>query len=173
MSEMRKPIVSVFGSSDIGDPETIELCEGLGRLIVDLGCRACTGGMGGVMAAVSCGAHSSERWTGGEVIGIIPRDDPVAANCHVDVVIPTGLGLARNILVARTGDACIGVRGGSGTLSEIAFAWQLGKPVAVMAVTGGWAERLGGEILDERRSDPIAALRDLEAVREWLTEVLP
>ena len=42
-----------------------------------------------------------------------------------------------------------------------------------MAVTGGWAERLGGEILDERRSDPIAALRDLEAVREWLTEVLP
>ena len=80
---------------------------------------------GRMMAAVSCGARSSKRWTGGEVTGIIPRNDPADANCHVDVVIPTGLGLARNILVARTVDACIGARGASGTLSEIAFAWHL------------------------------------------------
>ena len=168
----RKPVVSVFGSNIIDDPDVTELAEGLGKLIVDLGCRVCTGGLTGVMEAVSKGGRSSEKWTGNEVIGIIPQDDPSHANEFVDVVIPTGLGLYRNIMVARAGDACIAISGGTGTLSEMAFSWQLGKPLAAMSTTGGWAARLAGESLDQRRTDQIESLPDLETAKEWLTEVL-
>ena len=168
----RKPVVSVFGSNIIDDPNVTELAEGLGKLIVDLGCRVCTGGLTGVMEAVSKGARTSSQWTGSEVIGIIPQDDPSHANEFVDVVIPTGLGLYRNIMVARAGDACIAISGGTGTLSEMAFAWQLGKPLAAMSSTGGWAAKLAGESLDQRRTDHIEPLPNLEAAKEWLTEAL-
>ena len=168
----RKPVVSVFGSNIIDDPNVTELAEGLGKLIVDLGCRVCTGGLTGVMEAVSKGARTSSQWTGNEVIGIIPQDDPSHANEFVDVVIPTGLGLYRNIMVARAGDACIAISGGTGTLSEMAFSWQLGKPLAAMSTTGGWAAKLAGESLDQRRTDHIESLPDLETAREWLTEAL-
>ena len=168
----RKPVVSVFGSNTIDDPHVTELAEGLGKLIVDLGCRVCTGGLTGVMQAVSKGGRSSEKWTGNEVIGIIPQDDPSHANEFVDVVVPTGLGLYRNIMVARAGDACIAISGSTGTLSEMAFSWQLGKPLAAMSTTGGWAGKLAGESLDAGRSDSIEPLPDLEKAKNWLTGVL-
>ena len=57
---MRKPIVSVFGSNDLSDsPDVVEVCENLGRAIVDLGCRVACGGLGGSMTAVCRGARSS------------------------------------------------------------------------------------------------------------------
>jgi len=98
---MRKPIVSVFGSHDLDEaPEVEVLCEDLGRTIVDLGCRVACGGLGGSMAAVCKGARSSKSYQSGDTIGILPMEDADAANPHVDVVIPTGLGLFRNMLVA-------------------------------------------------------------------------
>ena len=166
------PTVSVFGSNSHIDEHTLTLAEDLGQLIVDLGCRVCTGGLSGIMEAVSKGARSSEKWTGNEVIGIIPQDDPTQANEFVDVVVPTGLGLYRNIMVARAGDACIAVSGGSGTLSEIAFAWQFRKPVAVMTGTGGWSDKLAGESLDHRRDDRVEPLDGIEQARAWLITVL-
>ena len=171
---MRKPVVSVFGSHDLsGVPEVALLCEDLGRAIGDLGGRVACGGVGGSMAAVCKGAQSSKCYQSGDTIGILPMDDADAANAHIDVVIPTGLGLFRNMLVARAGDVCIAVRGGSGTLSEIAFAWQLNKPVATMSSTGGWAAELAGRELDRRREgQEIADLEDVEAVKVWISEVL-
>jgi len=168
----RKPLVSVFGSNTLDDPDVTELAEGLGKLIVDLGCRVCTGGLTGVMEAVSKGARTSSQWTGSEVIGIIPQDDPSHANEFVDVVVPTGLGLYRNIMVARAGDACIAISGGTGTLSEMAFAWQLGKPLAAMSTTGGWAAKLAGESLDQRRTDRVEPLHNLEETERWITRTL-
>ncbi len=168
----RKPLVSVFGSNGAIREQVEQLSEGLGRLIVDLGCRLCSGGRAGVMEAVSRGARTSHMWTGGEIIGIMPEADASTANPHLDIVVPTGLGLFRNMLVARAGDACIGVSGGAGTLSEIAFAWQTGKPVAVMSTTGGWAGELAGRHLDDRRDEPIEALPDLTAAEAWLRRVL-
>ena len=171
---MRKPIVSVFGSHDLNEaPEVEALCEDLGRTIVDLGCRVACGGLGGSMAAICKGARSSKCYQSGDTIGILPMEDADTANAHIDVVIPTGLGLFRNMLVARAGDVCIAVRGGSGTLSEIAFAWQLNKPVATMSSTGGWAAELAGRELDRRREgQEIADLEDVEAVKVWISEVL-
>ncbi|SVA32249.1 uncharacterized protein METZ01_LOCUS85103 [marine metagenome] len=171
---MRKPIVSVFGSHDLDEvPEVEALCEDLGRTIVDLGCRVACGGLGGSMAAVCKGARSSKCYQSGDTIGILPMEDADAANPHVDVVIPTGLGLFRNMLVARTGDVCIAVRGGAGTLSEIAFAWQLNKPVATMSGTGRWATKLAGSKLDYRREGyEVTNLEDVKAANTWISEVL-
>jgi len=171
---MRKPIVSVFGSHDLNEaPEVEALCEDLGRTIVDLGCRVACGGLGGSMAAVCKGARSSKYYQSGDTIGILPMEDADAANPHIDVIIPTGLGLFRNMLVARAGDICIAVRGGAGTLSEIAFAWQLDKPVATMSGTGGWATELAGRKLDYRREGQgVTDLEDVEAANTWISEVL-
>ena len=72
---------------------------------------------------------------GGTSVGILPGSDRVAANPHVTVAIPTGLGEARNALVVRAADALIAVEGGWGTLSEIALALKAGKPVVGI---GSW-----------------------------------
>jgi len=165
-------IVSVFGSNSGIDEEVVKLSEQLGKLILDLGCSVCTGGRGGVMEAVSRGARKSSNWTGKEVLGILPESEREAGNQFLDVVIPTGLGLFRNMLVARTGDACISIAGGAGTLSEIAFAWQIGKPIAVMSTTGGWSSELAGVNLDHRRVEPVQGLTNMEEAKSWLRKQL-
>jgi uncharacterized protein (TIGR00725 family) len=66
---------------------------------------------------------------GGTAVGILPGLDRAAANPHVAIAIPTGLGEARNALVVRAADALIAVGGAYGTLSEIAFALKAGKRV--------------------------------------------
>ena len=75
-------------------------------------------------------------------IGIIPGYDERAANPWVDHVICTGLGQARNALVAATGQALIAVGGGWGTLSEIALAARLGRTVVLL---DGWSDLLAGD----------------------------
>jgi len=84
------------------------------------------GGLGGVMAAACEGASAA----GGRSIGILPTTDRSDANDHVDTVIATGLGHARNPLVVMNGDAVIAVDGGSGTLSELGFAGVFDRPIA-------------------------------------------
>lgn len=115
-----------------------------------------------MMAAASRGAHESERYREGDVIGILPTYDVTTANADVDLVIPTGMGWARNLLVVATGDVVVAVGGGSGTLSEIAFAWQLQKPIIGMAVAPGWSAKLGDAVLDERPRPPIRAAHSAE-----------
>jgi uncharacterized protein (TIGR00725 family) len=78
------------------------------------------------MAAAAAGA----RENGGVVVGILPGDDPAEAGPDVEVALATGLGEMRNCLIARSASAMIAIGGGVGTLSEIAFALVLGKPVA-------------------------------------------
>jgi uncharacterized protein (TIGR00725 family) len=90
------------------------------------------------MAAACRGA----REAGGVTIGIIPGYDDRAANPWVEHVICTGIGQARNALVAATGQAMIAVGGGWGTLSEIALGLRLGRPVVLL---GGWANVLSSE----------------------------
>lgn len=90
-----------------------------------------TGGRGGVMEAASAGAAS----VGGTVIGILPGDSREQANPHVGIPIITGMGEARNVIIARTADAMIALSGEFGTLSEIAFALKFRKPVVSL---GSW-----------------------------------
>ena len=66
---------------------------------------------------------------GGLTVGLLPGRDPAAANRWVDVVIPTGLGEARNALVVSSASAVVAVGGAYGTLSEIGLALRWGIPV--------------------------------------------
>lgn len=120
---MRK-IIGVIGGRKARKANLAD-AEKVGRLIAENGLIMLCGGLGGVMEAAARGAKDA----GGFTVGILPHDTKEHANPYIDIPIATGLGIGRNIIIARTADALIAVSGEYGTLSEIAFALQLGKPV--------------------------------------------
>lgn len=153
-------------------PEIYAFGEALGRSLVDAGYGIVCGGMQGFMEAVCKGAKSSEATFRGATIGIIPGEQRTEANAYCDIVIPTGLGFSRNVLVVRSGEAVIACGGGAGTVSEIAYAWQFGKPICGITGFGGWSEEFAGKVIDSRYSIPIATARSVEEVVAWLPGVL-
>ncbi len=116
--------LSVIGDA-VAEPALAHVAYDVGRLAAKRGWTVISGGLGGVMEAASKGAKEA----GGTAVGILPTYDAGTANAYVDLVIPTGLGHARNALVVAAGSAVIAVGGRYGTLSEIALALKLGKPV--------------------------------------------
>jgi uncharacterized protein (TIGR00725 family) len=124
----RKVQVSVIGASEGGEPEILEAAEEVGRQLAEADAVLVCGGMTGVMEAASRGAAESD----GVVIGVIPTAHSGDANPYVTHSIATGIGHARNLAVVASGDAVIAVGGAWGTLSEIAFARNLGKPVVAI-----------------------------------------
>lgn len=151
----RRYVLSVVGQGSDVSLTLEELAHELGLRAVEAGFRVVTGGLAGVMEAASRGARAAPSWRDGDIVGVLPGYDRRAANPYVDLVIPTGMQIARNIIVVAMADVVIALGGGSGTLSEIAVAWQLGKPIISLPASGGWAERLAGEAIDPRRSDAI------------------
>jgi hypothetical protein len=117
-------IISVIGAGSC-TKEISSIAEQVGKLIAQRGATLVTGGLGGVMEAASKGAKKA----GGLTVGILPGFDRTEANPFIDIPVVTGLSHARNIIVVRSGDAVIAVSGEYGTLSEIALALKLGKPV--------------------------------------------
>lgn len=119
-----RPYVAVAGSGD-ADSSLLAVAEDVGHHLAARGAIIICGGLSGVMEAACRGAKSA----GGTTVGILPGDDRGDANPFVDVAVPTGMGEGRNALVARAADALVAVGGEFGTLSEIALALRLGKPV--------------------------------------------
>jgi uncharacterized protein (TIGR00725 family) len=149
----RRPLIAVIGDGHLpeGHPRP-DLAHRMGALIVGAGWRLLTGGMGGVMAAASAGGRSATSWWDGAIVGVLPTHDPNAANPHVDIVLATGLGHARNTLVAQS-DAVVAIGGGAGTLSEMALAWVHGRLVVGLRC-GGWSERLADQPIDDTARVP-------------------
>ncbi|XYH95919.1 TIGR00725 family protein [Sorangium sp. So ce1128] len=158
----RRPVMAVIGNGLALDSATEAVCVELGRRAVEAGFRLVTGGLGGVMAAVSRGGREAATWRDGDIVGLLPGYEASAANPYVDIVVPTGLQIGRNILVVAAADVVVVVGGGAGTLSEIAVAWQLGKPLLALATSGGWARQLAGGRVDDRRSDRIVSVASAE-----------
>jgi uncharacterized protein (TIGR00725 family) len=128
--------VAVIGSSRLAPgSELVKLAEEVGRLLAEAGVTVVCGGGPGVMEAVARGAAGA----GGTVIGILPGSDPAEANPRCTHVVATGSGQTRNLAVAASGEAAIAVGGEWGTLTEIAYARNLGRPVVALrswAVSG-------------------------------------
>lgn len=120
--------IGVIGSSQCGQHDGT-LAHEVGRLLAVREAIVVTGGLGGVMREASRGASDG----GGLVLGLLPGTEAAEANEFVTVVIPTGLGEARNALVVRASQAIIAVGGSWGTLSEIALAMRTGVPVIGLA----------------------------------------
>ncbi len=136
------PYIAVVGPS-AGKPSDHAVGEQVGRLIARSGAILVCGGLGGVMEAAAAGCAEA----GGTSVGILPTELRSDANPHVTVAVATGMGEARNAVVVRTADAVIAVGGEFGTLSEIALALKMGKPVVGI---GTWAMQREG-----LESDPI------------------
>ena len=124
MSEKRKTIIAVIGGAQPSAKEA-RLAEEVGCELARHGVTLVCGGLGGVMEA-ACRVASSE---GGVTIGILPGENPTAANPYVQIPIATGIGYARNISVVKSAQAVIAIGGSYGTLSEIAHALQGNIPV--------------------------------------------
>ncbi len=120
---LRPVPVGVIGPREATDAECA-LARQLGTALVEMGLPVLCGGRTGVMEAVAEGVRAA----GGLCIGLLPEDNWRVANPHV-LPIATGIGKARNVLIAQASRALIAVGGGLGTLTEIAFALHFGKPV--------------------------------------------
>lgn len=129
-------IVTVFGSSrpEDGDAEYEEARE-LGRMLATGGFSVCSGGYGGVMAAVSRGAKEG----GGKTYGVTAEFFRARANSWVDEEIRMATWQARLFELIRIAHGFVACRGGTGTLVELAVVWEMlnksvmkGKPLAVL-----------------------------------------
>ncbi|MBN2358276.1 MAG: TIGR00725 family protein [Deltaproteobacteria bacterium] len=175
MVSYHKPVIAVVGSS-APSPLTRQLAFEVGREAVRAGFSIVSGGLGGIMEAASQGAQAAKdelRRSGSDVdlpqvIAVLPVAEKQRATPFADIVLPTGLGYARNAVVVLAGDGVIALEGGSGTLSEIAYAWQFGKPVAALAPSGGWAARLAGTSLDGKRGDSVYRAESAAAAVEFI-----
>lgn len=152
------PYVAVIGAGQ-ATPEQERVAERVGALLAEAGAVVVSGGRGGVMLASCRGAHQH----GGLTVGLLPGMDRAEGNPYLTVALPTGMGELRNGLVARTADGLVAVGGGWGTLSEIAFAMRLGRPLVAV---GSWTVAGPGD------GPSYPTVDTAEAAVTWLLEAL-
>jgi uncharacterized protein (TIGR00725 family) len=146
----RRPQVSILGSAEPGSA-AFELAGQAGELLAGLGITVVSG----------CGSPATrvaaERAiaAGGTVLSIVPPDQMPPADWPATVVVPCGMGDARNLLMALSGDACLVIGGRAGTISEVCLAWLHKRPLLPLTGCGGWSDGLLANPPDERKNSPI------------------
>ncbi len=149
----RVMIIAVIGGEE-ASAEMARLAEEVGRELARRGCTVVCGGGSGVMEAACRGA----RARGGHTIGILPGHNAAESppNDYVEFPIFTGLGFARNSMVALSGQAVIAIDGAYGTLTEIAYALIHEVPIVGLDT---WEFSYHGHDADRilRADDPVDA----------------
>ena len=108
---------------------------------------------------------------GGPVVSIVPSDDIQLADWPCSVLIPCGMGDARNLLMALAGDACLVIGGRAGTISEVCLAWLHHRPLLPLTGCGGWSDQLERNPPDERRNSPICPWSSIVELEGRLREL--
>ena len=167
----RKPNISVIGSYTATESE-FRLSRELGNALSNYNVNVICGGQKGVMEGVCRGAqeHPKDHKLC-TVIAIMPSDQLDEGNPFLDVVIPMGSKGLQNIVIPLSGDVVIAIGGAAGTLTELGFAWQYKKPIALLGETG-WSKTLANQKLDDRRTDKMVHFSDVPSVISWLIELL-
>ena len=163
--------IAIVGSSSLRNSATEANCVALGRMLAKSGFSVVCGGLGGVMSEV-CRGFKTVSDAPGVTVGILPGYDFASANPFIDIVIPSGIDLGRNQLVVASGRVVIAIGGGAGTLSEIALASQLNKPIILLRGGGGWADRLDSDFLDQRRNARLYPCHSITEVADLLHDLL-
>jgi uncharacterized protein (TIGR00725 family) len=155
--------VCILGSADPGSP-AYALAGDAGERLARLGVTVVSG----------CGSPATrvaaERAVaaGGIVVSIIPEGDMPASDWPATVVIPSGVGDARNLLMALAGDACLVIGGRAGTISEVCLAWLHHRPLLPLVGCGGWSDGLPQHPPDERQNSPILPWSSIESLEAQL-----
>jgi uncharacterized protein (TIGR00725 family) len=131
--QTRRRSVAIVGAADASTDE-LQAAETVGRLLAEAGAVVVCGGRGGVMEAACRGAVGQ----GGITVGLLPGSEASEGNRYLTIAMPTGMGQARNAILALSGEAIIAIGGGPGTLSEIGLALKAGKRVVGL---GTWKMR--------------------------------
>ena len=160
---IRRPQVCVLGSADPGSA-AYELAASAGELLAKLSITMVSG-CGSPATKVA--AERAVR-AGGLVVSVIPPDQMPSADWPATVVIPCGMGDARNLLMALAGDACLVIGGRAGTISEVCLAWLHKRPLLPLVGCGGWSDQLPSSPPDERQNSPILPWRSLEELEVQL-----
>lgn len=125
---VERPLRIAVCGAGVCDEEVAGLAEAVGRGIGEAGAVLLCGGLGGVMEAAARGAADA----GGLTVGFMPDGGPERANPYLTLPLATGFGEGRNVLLVRAADAVVGIAGEWGTLSEVALAMKLGRPVVLL-----------------------------------------
>jgi uncharacterized protein (TIGR00725 family) len=139
-TRLRSPI-GVIGPREATAAQ-LAAAELVGAGLAEMGLTVICGGRQGVMEATCRGVAAA----GGISIGLLPEPDPAAANPFVTIVVATGIGEARNALIARAAHCLVAIGDSHGTLSEVALGLQFGKTVIGLA---GAARLPGVQLVDD------------------------
>ena len=165
-TSIRKPQICVLGSAEPGSA-AYELAGQAGVLLANLGITVVSG----------CGSPATrvaaERAVaaGGLVLSIVPPEQMPPADWPATVVVPCGMGDARNLLMALSGDACIIIGGRAGTISEVCLAWLHKRPLLPLVGCGGWSESLPSNPPDERKNSPILPWSSIDELESRLRQL--
>lgn len=165
-ASIRRPQVCILGSAEPGSA-AYERAGDAGSLLASLGITVVSG----------CGSPATrvaaERAiaAGGIVLSIVPPDQMPPADWPATVVVPCGMGDARNLLMALAGDACIVIGGRAGTKSEVHLAWLHKRPLLPLVGCGGWSDTLLENPPDERENSPVLPWHSAASLRENLVKL--
>jgi uncharacterized protein (TIGR00725 family) len=163
---VKKRQILVIGHNTKGcTPEHEKIAYDVGAEVAKSDSVLITGGLGGVMTAASHGAKDA----GGLTLGIIPQNDAAEANEFCDLVIPTGMGLARDFLNALSADGIIIVGGGSGTLSETTAAYMYKKPMVAIRNLDSSVDPFIDKYIDHRENVKIIGV---DSPKEAIDKIL-
>jgi uncharacterized protein (TIGR00725 family) len=126
----QKVTISVIGGHKITS-KVEKIAHNIGKIIAKVGAITVCGGLVGVMKAVAKGAKEA----GGITLGILPGTNKADANDYIDIAVPTGMGYARNAVVACCADIIVALPGSHGTSSEISYGIVYKRPVIDL---GNW-----------------------------------
>lgn len=162
-SPPRRSQVCVLGSAEPGS-RAFELAGDAGEALARLGITVVSG----------CGSPATRvaaqraQAAGGLVVSIVTSAEMPAPDWPASVVIPCGMGDARNLLMALAGDACLVIGGRAGTISEVCLAWLHKRPLLPLTGCGGWSDGLLQNPPDERRNSPILPWDSVPTLEENL-----
>jgi uncharacterized protein (TIGR00725 family) len=164
---VRKIQIAVIGYNKDRCTETArDVAYEVGKEIALSGSILVCGGLGGVMESACRGAKEY----GGITVGIIPQEDFFYANEFCDIVMCTGIGYARDFIVASSADGIIAVGGGVGTLIELSVGYMTRKVIVTIAGSGGVSDMYGGKFLDERQRVPVSIAKDAKTAVEMILD---
>ena len=165
----RKTQITVIGySGSHCSSKVYSVAYESGKAIAKAGAVLITGGLDGVMEAASKGANQE----GGLVLGIVPQSTFDHANSYSNIVIPSGLGYARDFLTAYSADGVIIIGGGAGTLIEACVAYLVNKPIVAIKGSGGIADKISGDYLDEQKISKIHTVDNPNKAIELLLSLI-